>query len=439
VLTYDNEGQLTAWQNKPSNPTSTDSFLYDGEGNRVAQQSVSGSVTTQSVYVGGFLEVKSVTGAPSPGNITYYSASGKRIALKNQGNLSYLVGDHLGSTVETLDSAGNVSGSQLYGPYGSARYTNGSMVTDYGFTAQRADSATSLDYYNARYYDPAVGQFGSADSMLDGQNRFGYVGGNPTTYTDPSGQMRDSAIAATGGIGGALVGQLLFGTAIVVAATGVVILTYEMTYPLVSDNWATDTSTNVATTATTTTATATVSSNAVLDHWWTETEAGSTDTTTTGGGGGTTGGGGSGAGAVPGAEVTTAAGSAGPPPDPCGGVSNVDPSDPDAFNITDWSDYPTNGNVPQPKGPFKLLEGEEYDTAREAGNKGAKAYGDKYGVHRPEQSHHIHPIKFGGHPSDPDNLMPLHSPWPHQEYTNWWKQLQKELEDGDYHRTDCIK
>jgi hypothetical protein len=46
------------------------------------------------------------------------AASGKRIALMNNGTLSYLVGDHLGSAVETLDSSGNVSGSQLYGPYG---------------------------------------------------------------------------------------------------------------------------------------------------------------------------------------------------------------------------------------------------------------------------------------------------------------------------------
>jgi hypothetical protein len=36
MLTYDNNGQLIAWQNKPTSPTTTDSFLYDGEGNRVA-------------------------------------------------------------------------------------------------------------------------------------------------------------------------------------------------------------------------------------------------------------------------------------------------------------------------------------------------------------------------------------------------------------------
>jgi hypothetical protein len=40
ALTYDNEGRLTAWQNAQFSPTSTDSYLYDGEGNRVAQQSM---------------------------------------------------------------------------------------------------------------------------------------------------------------------------------------------------------------------------------------------------------------------------------------------------------------------------------------------------------------------------------------------------------------
>jgi len=44
-----------------------------------------------------------------------------------------------------------------------------------------------LYYYNARYYDPALGTFVSADPTDDFLNRFGYVGGNPITATDPSG------------------------------------------------------------------------------------------------------------------------------------------------------------------------------------------------------------------------------------------------------------
>ncbi|MBF6592573.1 MAG: RHS repeat-associated core domain-containing protein, partial [Ktedonobacterales bacterium] len=51
--------------------------------------------------------------------------------------------------------------------------------------------------YNARYYDPAVGQFTSADSdAAGGLNRYAYVGGKPETRTDPSGQR---AITMEGG------------------------------------------------------------------------------------------------------------------------------------------------------------------------------------------------------------------------------------------------
>jgi YD repeat-containing protein len=53
-LTYDNEGRLTAWQNAPSNPTSTEAMAYDGEGNRVALQ-VNGG--TPTYYLGNLEEV----------------------------------------------------------------------------------------------------------------------------------------------------------------------------------------------------------------------------------------------------------------------------------------------------------------------------------------------------------------------------------------------
>ena len=66
------------------------------------------------------------------------------------------------------------------------------LPTDYGYTGQRSDASSGLDYYGARYYDPTLGQFTSADTLLArGLNRYGYVGGNPTTATDPSGHMDD--------------------------------------------------------------------------------------------------------------------------------------------------------------------------------------------------------------------------------------------------------
>jgi RHS repeat-associated protein len=84
-----------------------------------------------------------------------------------------------------------VQGNQVYGPYGKQRYKFGTLGTSKGFTGQYNDSLTGLDYYNARYYDPKVGVFLSADMVEGngvGMNPYAYVGGNPETYSDPTGQ-----------------------------------------------------------------------------------------------------------------------------------------------------------------------------------------------------------------------------------------------------------
>jgi len=154
--------------------------------------------TTTAVYVGSLESVATTSGTST--TTTYYYVAGQRIALAVNGTLSYLASDLLGSASVTLDGSGTPTASQLYAPYGGIRYSNGTMPTDYGFTGQRTDSATGLDYYNARYYDPTLGQFTSADTMLPGGgfnacglNRYGYVKGNPETLTDSSGNCPQKA------------------------------------------------------------------------------------------------------------------------------------------------------------------------------------------------------------------------------------------------------
>jgi RHS repeat-associated protein len=196
-LSYDVEGRLSAWQNAPSSPTATDTFLYDGAGQRVLQQSTSGSTTTSTVYDGN-LEAVSTTGATTT-TTTYYYGGGKLLAEAVNGTVSYLATTAQGSVAAALNGSGATTAAQLYAPYGASRYASGTMSTDYGYTGQRADSTTGLDYYNARYYDPAGGQFASANTVSDGLNRYGYVGGNPTTATDPSGHhtCEDEATCGT--------------------------------------------------------------------------------------------------------------------------------------------------------------------------------------------------------------------------------------------------
>ncbi len=102
--------------------------------------------------------------------------------------------DALGSVIETISAVANsaiVQGNQVYSPYGSSRYQQGSMGTAKGFTGQYNDSVSGLDYYGSRYYDPVVGRFLSADALEGnggGMDPYAYVGGNPETFSDPSGQ-----------------------------------------------------------------------------------------------------------------------------------------------------------------------------------------------------------------------------------------------------------
>jgi RHS repeat-associated protein len=196
-LGYNNEGELQSWQNAPSSPTTTDSFLYDGQGQRVAQSVTQSGTTASTVYVGDVEELSTTGGSTT--TTAYYYAGGKRIGLSVGGAISYLASDGLGSAAVTLSSSGSATASQLYAPYGGVRYSSGTMPTPYGFTGQRSDATTGVDYYGARYYDPVAGQFTSADSVVPGGgfdpwglSRYAYVEGNPIIRLDPTGHSNQT-------------------------------------------------------------------------------------------------------------------------------------------------------------------------------------------------------------------------------------------------------
>ena len=51
---------------------------------------------------------------------------------------------------------------------GGTRYTSGTTPTSSQYTGQRNDTAIGLYFYNARYYDPALGRFIQADNIVPG-------------------------------------------------------------------------------------------------------------------------------------------------------------------------------------------------------------------------------------------------------------------------------
>jgi RHS repeat-associated protein len=180
---YDALRRQISWQDATNAPSTTAAYAYDGSGERVEQQVTSGGTTTTTLYIGTCEEV-SITGSQTT-TTKYYKADTLFVEAVN-GMLYYLVGDDLGSVAMTLTSSGSVQATQLYAPYGAVRYSNGTMPTSYGFTHQRIDPSGLL-YFHARYYDAKLGQYISADTV-QGPNRYGYVGGNPETTTDPTGQ-----------------------------------------------------------------------------------------------------------------------------------------------------------------------------------------------------------------------------------------------------------
>ncbi len=164
--------------------------------------------------------------------LTIYGCSGRPVGFDNKYNVRYSAmsmhnpydglpvgtyyynSDHLGSTSLITDSDGREVMRISYTPYGeidplySGRYnpTTNSIekvsVSDsehaalgVKFTGQSYDAATSLYYYNARYYDPRIGSFTTADSFVPNPyhsqdyNRYMYVRGNPIIYSDPSGHF----------------------------------------------------------------------------------------------------------------------------------------------------------------------------------------------------------------------------------------------------------
>jgi RHS repeat-associated protein len=68
-------------------------------------------------------------------------------------------------------------------------------VTDFGFTGQRFEAGFGLADYKARYYDPYLGRFISADTIVpepgnpQSLNRFSYVSNNPIRHNDPTGHQ----------------------------------------------------------------------------------------------------------------------------------------------------------------------------------------------------------------------------------------------------------
>ena len=157
-------------------------------------RTIANSATTITTYPFGVEEHQyNGRGVPTSVDKYYYSLAGKLIGMLNGSLMEFALTDDLGSIrTAIINKAGAaiVKGYMGYGPFGFQQYSAAKTGTNKGYTGQYNDPLSGLDYYVARYYDPVVGLFLSADTVqgnLLGFNPYAYVGENPETLTDPTG------------------------------------------------------------------------------------------------------------------------------------------------------------------------------------------------------------------------------------------------------------
>jgi RHS repeat-associated protein len=202
---YDANGNTLTYDPDGTGPKPSRTFAYDGENRPVsitAPHAVSGSLVTATFAYGAdgervsktsgsattwYLGVEAEIG-PTGGFTSHIHPDIRRVGANS---FDYLFKDHLSSNRLTLNGAAVTRHD--YGPYGQPLTTNSATIpTAKSYINERFDAETGLMYLHARYYDPDLARFLSADTWdptLPGVdiNRYAYAGNDPINKSDPNG------------------------------------------------------------------------------------------------------------------------------------------------------------------------------------------------------------------------------------------------------------
>jgi RHS repeat-associated protein len=176
-------------------------YAYDPAGNRFLKKGPDGELTLYLRH-GQIAVAMEVEVAPSgdteyKGKVSRYVLSGDLLAGRITTTVypddsttvakSWYHLDHLNSTKAVSDEAGAVEVRYEYRAFGEQLARLGEGEATYTYSGKELDEATNLYYFNARYYDPAIGRFITLDPVQDGSNWYVYCDNNPLSMVDPTG------------------------------------------------------------------------------------------------------------------------------------------------------------------------------------------------------------------------------------------------------------
>ena len=114
-----------------------------------------------------------------------------------EGGVVYLIrADHIGRPSFATTLAGTKVWSAVYLPFGGVHVTTGTPI-EARFPGQWFQTEAGLHQNWMRDYDPTTGRYIEADplGLVDGASVYGYAGGNPGRYVDPTGEFIPQVVA----------------------------------------------------------------------------------------------------------------------------------------------------------------------------------------------------------------------------------------------------
>lgn len=202
VYVYDAFGQLTQVR-EAAVGTVLAEYAYDAFGRRILESTAGGD--EQYIYDEAS-EIAAYDGGGSLVREYVYGAAEDRPVLMSSasGDALYYQYDAHGSVAALADDSGSLVERYDYDAYGTpsvsapdgtprARSAVGNKL---GYTGQPWNNDTRLVHMGAREYSPELGRFLQPDPLgpADGLNLYGYAGGDPVNYYDPSGLYREASM-----------------------------------------------------------------------------------------------------------------------------------------------------------------------------------------------------------------------------------------------------
>jgi RHS repeat-associated protein len=190
---YDSENRLTSLNGGAV------TFVYDGDGNRVAK--TVGGVTTRFLvdtnnHTGHAQVVEELVNASVRRTYTYGHDLISQTQLLNNIRTTHFYGyDGHGSTRYLTDASGAVTDTYTYDAFGNLIARTGTTPNDYLYAGEQYDANLGFYYLRARYMNSMSGRFHTQDSYEGGiksplsLHKYLYAAADPVNKDDPSGMF----------------------------------------------------------------------------------------------------------------------------------------------------------------------------------------------------------------------------------------------------------